>query len=50
MKKQSFKVFKRFVLDQERGDPHPGATEQQGLEQQSVHLGPGQGSALGTRL
>lgn len=34
MKKQSFKLFKNSVLNQERGDPHPGATELQGISQQ----------------
>lgn len=34
MKKQSFKVFKQFVLNQKWGDPHPGSTEPQGLSQQ----------------
>jgi REP element-mobilizing transposase RayT len=34
MRKQSFKVFRRFVLSQNWGDPHPGLSEQQGLGQQ----------------
>jgi len=33
MRGQSFKVFKRMVLAQVAGDPHPGVTEIQGKEQ-----------------